>query len=129
MKRRPILNFHNTIDAQGKELEQHQAKAESQTEKILRIFKAHPEQDFTPCEIQGKLSYPEIPDNSKETLLTSVRRSISNLTRDGELERTKTRRLGSHGAMNFTWKLRREPDTPAAQGDLDLDDFKEEGLF
>ena len=119
-------DFHNTIDAQDEELEQHEAKAESQSDRILRIFKGHPEQDFTPCEIQDKLPCPY---SIRSPLLTSVRRSITNLTRDGYLERTQTRRLGAHGAMNYTWQLKREPNTPEAQGDLDLDDFKKEGLF
>ncbi len=115
------LEFHNTIDAENKELEQHEAKAITQSEMILRIFRGHQDRDFTPCEIQNY--FLDAP------LLTSVRRSITNLTRDGYLERTQTRRLGAHGAMNYTWQLRREPNTPEAQGDLDLDDFKKEGLF
>ena len=116
------MDFHNTIDAQDEELKQHEAKAESQGDRILRIFKGRPERDFTPCEIEEKL-WDDAP------LLTSVRRSITNLTRDGYLERTNTRRLGAHGAMNYTWQLKREPNTPEAQGDLNLDDFKKEGLF
>ena len=117
------LNWHNTIDAQDDELKQHEAKAETQSDRILRMFRGHPERDFTPCEIHNSLGTIDQP------LLTSVRRSISNLTRDGHLERTKTRRLGAHGAMNYTWQLKPEPNTPEAQVDLDLDDFKKEGLF
>ena len=117
------LEFHNTIDAQAEELKQHEAKAETQGERILRMFRGHPERSFTPCEIHNSLGTIDQP------LLTSVRRSITDLTRDGYLERTSTRRLGAHGAMNYTWQLKREPNTPEAQGDLDLDDFKKEGLF
>ena len=87
MKRRPILHFHNTINAQDEELKQHEVKAITQGDRILRMFRGHPERNFTPCEIQEKL-WSDAP------LLTSVRRSITNLTRDGYLERTKTRRLG-----------------------------------
>lgn len=110
--------FYNTINAQGDELKQHEATAATQAEMILRIFKGHPDQDFTPCEIHNY--FLDAP------LLTSVRRSITNLTRGGHLERTKTRRLGAHGAMNYTWQLKQKP---ATQGSLGLDDFKEEGLF
>ena len=117
-----LLDFYNTINAEKDELKQHEAKAETQSARILRMFSGHPERSFTPCEIQEKL-WADAP------LLTSVRRSISNLTRDGYLERTNTRRLGAHGAMNYTWQLKREPNTPEAQGDLDLNDFKKEGLF
>ena len=116
-----IKDFHNTIDAQGDELKQHEAKAENQSDRILKIFKSNPERDFTPCEIEKKL-WGDAP------LLTSVRRSITNLTRDGKLERTETRRLGAHGAMNYTWRLRRKPDTAEAQGSLGLDDFRETGF-
>ena len=116
-------DFHNTINAQDEELKQHEAKSETQGERILRIFSGHPERSFTPCEIHNSLGTIDQP------LLTSIRRSITNLTRDGYLERTSTRRLGAHGAMNYTWQLKPEPNTPEAQGDLDLDDFKREGLF
>lgn len=112
-----MRKFHNTIDANAEELEQHKAKAESQGDQILRIFNGHPERDFTPCEIHGKLWYKLWDDRP---LLTSVRRSITDLTRHGSLERTNTRRLGAHGAMNYTWRLRQKPNTAEAHGSLNI---------
>ncbi len=90
--------FHNTIGLLPSEKVERERKALSQTEHILQIFKAYPDKDFTPPEICEHL--PGFP------LLTSVRRSISDLTKAGDLVKTENKRMGKFNEMNYTWKLR-----------------------
>lgn len=60
---------------------------------------------LTPSQVHGYLcdeAGPQAP------LLTSIRRSLTNLTRRGALEHHRAdRRPGPHGATESTWSLRR----------------------
>lgn len=91
-------NFYNTIDLKGQELRKANAKALTQEELIHKVFKSNPKESFTPAEIHkaiGEISCP----------LTSVRRAISNLTKDGKLIQTEEQRQGIYGKKNYCWKL------------------------
>lgn len=89
--------FHNTIGLLPSEHREREKKAISQDEKILKFFKENPHADFTPSQvwIQFGQQYP----------LTSIRRSITNLTKAGELVKTDNKRPGLFGEANYTWKL------------------------
>jgi hypothetical protein len=70
------LVFHDTISLPLEQLEKGRKKAVRQKDRILAIFRNHPELWFTPYQIQ------EIYEESFELpiLITSVRRSITDLT-------------------------------------------------
>lgn len=90
--------FHNTIGLLPSEKIGREKIALTQTEMILRFFEANPNQEFTPCEVWQSVGYATI-------LLNSVRRSVTNLTKAGDLIKTGNRKAGIYGELNYTWKL------------------------
>jgi hypothetical protein len=62
------------------------------------MFKTHPELSFTPVDVHYNCF-------DESTPLTSVRRSITTLTKKGELQQTGEQREGLFGKKNYTWKL------------------------
>jgi hypothetical protein len=91
--------WHNSIALLPSEKIGREKIALTQTEKILRFFQANPDKEFTPCEVWQAVGYGDM-------LLTSTRRSISNLTKAGDLVKTGNRRAGIYGELNFTWTLK-----------------------
>jgi hypothetical protein len=92
--------FHNTIGLLPSEKLGREKLALTQTEKILRFFHANPDKEFTPCEVWQAVGYADM-------LLTSIRRSMSNLVKAGELVKTDNRKIGLYGEWNYTWKLKK----------------------
>jgi len=88
--------FYNTTNLNGADLKKSTGRAESQTEKILRFFLSHPDWSFTPAMIQKVFG---------NILLTSVRRSMSDLTKSGDLIKTDSQALGNFGSANYKWML------------------------
>ena len=91
-------DFHNTIDLKGSELKEAEAQAKGQTEKIYDYFVAHPNQTFTPTEIHNRLFGGRAP-------ITSIRRAITDLTKEDKLMKTKIKRFGDFGKVNYCWML------------------------
>ncbi len=82
MELRPIgqgeLIFHDTVPLPLEQLEKGRRKAIRQKDRILNIFRQYPETWFTPYEIH------EIYERVyRYILITSVRRSITDLTLEG----------------------------------------------
>lgn len=92
------LSFFNTIDLRGPELSKAQSVASTQEDKVLKVFQSAKYKTFTPAEIHIALG--------QQFLLTSVRRSISNLTKKGLLEQTEELRPGNYGLPNRAWRLK-----------------------
>ena len=88
--------FYNTTNLNGADLKKSRGRAESQTEKILRFLLAHPDRAFTPAEVYRAMD---------GFLLTSVRRSMSDLTKSGDLIKTDSQALGQFGSANYKWML------------------------
>lgn len=87
--------YHNTLPIHGKALETAEAKAQSLEVMILKYFSDHSSQGFTPPEVQLVFG--------QQWPLTSVRRSITNLTTKGFLITTGERRPGLFGSDNNVW--------------------------
>ena len=91
-------HYHNSTDLEGKALETSVRKAKTQEEAIYALFKARPSDILTPFEVQRLLDNQFVP-------ITSIRRAISNLTREEKLVKTPYKKKGEYGALNYTWKL------------------------
>lgn len=90
--------FYNTTRETGEILTKSHKKARSQDEIILDFFRSNPLKEFTPFEVQegsGLLNCPA----------TSIRRSITNLTKSGFLFKTENKKEGIYGKDNYCWKL------------------------
>lgn len=106
--------YYNTTNLKGEDLKNAQQQALTQNEAIYLLFTQR-SRDFTPSEVlfilQEKLNYPP---------LTSIRRSISDLTRSGLLIRTEIKRNGQYGRKEYAWKRAIEPK-PETEPDMDFD--------
>ena len=96
--------FYNTIDLPESELKVRQLKAGSQNAKVLQWFKCYSDKAYTPFEVWSDIiKWPLV---SYKTPITSIRRGISDLTKLGYLEKTKEKRAGEYGELNYCWKLK-----------------------
>ena len=90
-------SFFNTTNEDGAQLALFQMKARTQDERILEYFQAHFLSELTPSEVHEAIM-PNAP-------LTSTRRAISNLTRQGQLRKTTTKRKGPFGRPEYCWRI------------------------
>lgn len=94
----PAGRFYVTTRLTPEEAKTAVARAESQTHAVLALFRAHLE--LTPSQAHGMLAKAGLT-----VLLTSVRRSISDLTRDRILRKTTEQRPGPWGMPETVWAL------------------------
>jgi hypothetical protein len=96
----PGRSFHNTISLKGEELVIAAAQARTQEERILAFFRSRPGRVFTPEDLLAIMPL--------RTPITSVRRAMTNLTRDGLLAKVplEQRRVrGKLGKPVHSWRF------------------------
>lgn len=93
-----MKSFYNTVGLTNKRLVDAIKKSESQSKAIYLVFKHNPKKHYSPIEIHNIFK--------KSMLLTSVRRSITNLTNAGMLVKTDKKVEGQYGVVNLTWKFK-----------------------
>ncbi len=92
------MSYYNTTREKGEQLKANWKKAESQDEIIMKYFEEYSK--ATPSEVW---TYMSRRDN--KILLTSVRRSITNLTESNILFKTQEKRKGIYGRNEYIWAL------------------------
>ena len=90
------MTYYNTTNESGEQLKEYKEKSLSQNEKITRFFIQRKGQNFTPSEILSRCFSPLTP-------LTSIRRSMSNLTKEGYLKQIDLKRMGIYGRKENCW--------------------------
>ena len=103
------LVFHDTVPLPSEELERARRKATTQRDVILQIFKDNPEHHWTPYAVLMSMERYGVP-----MLITSIRRSITDLTKEGRLIKCdySERKPGNYGMTNRTWKFNKEYANP-----------------
>jgi len=93
-------SYHNTVGHTGEKLQSHELKAYSQDQVIADFFTTNPGTIWTPWEVQAMaFNIPRPP-------ITSIRRAMSNLTRDGILTKTdKKKVVGVYGHTSYSWTI------------------------
>tara|TARA_R110002020_G_scaffold11657_7_gene43592 strand:- start:1387 stop:1686 length:300 start_codon:yes stop_codon:yes gene_type:complete len=91
------MTYYNTNHEQGNVLDRSRRKVRNQEEVIFDLFNKYPKEEFTPFEVQLRLNLM--------CPITSVRRAISNLTKEHKLEKSSKQKLGKYGKLNHTWHL------------------------
>ena len=92
--------YHNTTHQEGEKLREYQAKAGSQDERILAYMKSFRfGTQFTPTMLHRAVFDFSCP-------ITSVRRSLSNLTLAGVLVKTDMLSEGMYGREEHNWVLK-----------------------
>jgi hypothetical protein len=92
-------SFYNTINAEGQMLMSFDEQAAKQDDIILDLFRKNAHRDITPFEMESCLRL-----NGKRYPITSIRRSITNLTKEGKLVKTEVMRPGEYGKPNYAWR-------------------------
>lgn len=90
-------SYHNTVLATGADLAAKEQRAATQDEKVLQFFQKNKGKEFSPCQV-----WQEIAHNKP---LTSIRRSITNLTTAGKLKKTGNKIIGVYGDKVNCWTL------------------------
>ena len=85
--------YYNTTSETGDNLKESHKKAESQQQKGLDYFRNNGES--TPSKVASKLNL----------LITSARRCITDLTKDGHLKKTEKKATGMYGKPEYVWKI------------------------
>jgi len=91
--------FHNTVNLEGEQLAKAEDSAKNQDEIILKFFEKNIGW-FTPYQV-WKAIFTERPP------LTSIRRSITTLTKNGKLQKSEATVVkdGGFGVPSHGWKL------------------------
>lgn len=91
-------SYHNTTGERRENVLQHrEKKARRQNNEILDYFKAHCMESFTPYQVWNILG--------RKQQLTSVRRAITDLTKEGLLMTTGEMRPGGFGVDVNCWQF------------------------
>lgn len=76
-------------------------RAATQEQVILALFRAYEGESFTPSEVANRVNRGRSP----EWPITSIRRSLTNLTERGALRRLPVQRMGPLGSPEHAWSL------------------------
>lgn len=94
------MSYYNTVNEKGDDLKKNKIKAQSQDEVISDFFINNPGELFTPWEIRNMVFNPPYPP------ITSVRRSMTTLTKKGILEKTNHKKhVGQYDRVSYSWTL------------------------
>lgn len=102
-----MTSYHETATEPGAKVETYEQLAQTQEEKIAALFHVEPGKAWAPSALRDKLFSKLVP-------VTSVRRALSNLTRDGVLAKTDDTVDGPHGHAEHLWRLASAPSAPSA---------------
>jgi hypothetical protein len=98
------LVFHDSVPLSDNQLEKARIRAKGQKQRILDFFSRHPSTRFTPPEVEEFTGI----------LLTSARRAMTDLTKEGHLIKCQysEREQGKYGIDNRTWMFNNEYVAP-----------------
>ena len=93
------MSYYDTTHIRSDVLREMRVKARSQEEAVMKYldFMGSQVRDFTPSELWRDVFRSRVP-------LTSVRRAITDLTREGRLWKTSETRQGEYGRPEGVWK-------------------------
>lgn len=92
------MSYYNTTHESGENLTEYWEKANAQQRLVLDFFSERKGMLFTPSQVYKALHIPETP-------LTSIRRAITDLTNEGLLHKTDSKRMGDYGRPECCWKM------------------------
>ena len=100
------MPFYNTIELQNSDLDRARRKASSQQERILAFFMSNPGRLITPDEVWTHV-FPvrDFGDDSRNAPITSIRRAMTNLTKEGLLVKTQHMKPGYYDKLVYCWQL------------------------
>ena len=94
--------FYNTTNEEGSVLKLSRVKEANQTMLVLEVFKAFPNESFSPDDVARYIDRVL----KKQYPITSIRRAVTELTKEDSLVKTKEKKMGNWGKRVHTWKLK-----------------------
>lgn len=91
-----MKSFHNTTSVSGSQLDLFETKAQSQEEILIEIFRRY-------YKLSASQAFKLYPDSN--TPITSIRRGISNLTKQGKLSMTSDQVEGLYGRKEYVYVI------------------------
>jgi hypothetical protein len=88
------MDYYNTTNSKGLELKERRAKAKSQKEVIKRLYSSY-EEGLSPGDVYDLVD--------RKWPITSIRRAITNLTKEGYLIKTERTASGIYGREEHVW--------------------------
>ena len=92
------MTYYNTTRQEGKQLEVSWDKTKSQDDKVMEYFRAHGK--ATPSEV-----WIHFNENENNVPITSIRRSITNLTNSYLLSKTDNKKEGVYCRPEYVWEI------------------------
>ena len=90
--------YYNTTNERSIELERARDSAKKQDSRVYAVFAAHGDSAmFSPWTVKEVMN--------TDAPITSIRRSINTLTKDGRLIKTTVRVMGPYGRPCYCWRL------------------------
>ena len=96
--------YYNTTNEKGSLLKTNMKQATNQEQLTLAVFQTYPNDNLSAYDV-----WQFLIDNdsiNEQTPLTSIRRSITDLTNRNRLVKTDKRVLGNAGRSTYTWRLK-----------------------
>ena len=90
------MAYYNTTRQKGEQLKVSWKKTKSQDDKVMEYFHAHGK--GTPSEVWIYFRDSNVP-------ITSIRRSITNLTNSNLLSKTNNKKEGVYGRPEYVWEI------------------------
>ena len=94
------MTYYNTTAQKGEILDNFKSKASDQNSIIMEWFKANKDKEVSTDDIWINLFDTSVVPQ------TSIRRSITNLTSEGLLEKLDKKKMGIYGRPVYLWKLK-----------------------
>jgi|TARA_R100001480_G_C4693864_1_gene176541 predicted ArsR family transcriptional regulator len=92
------MSYYNTTREKGKQLKVNWNKSESQDIKVMEYFNKHKE--ASPSQV-----WMSFVKDGGRVPMTSIRRSITNLTQDNYLIKSEKKKQGYYGRPEYIWSL------------------------
>lgn len=96
--------YYNTTNEKGSLLQTNMKQANNQEQLTLAVFQTYPNDNLSAYDVWQFLIDNE--SINEQTPLTSIRRSITDLTNRNRLVKTNKRVLGNAGRSTYTWRLK-----------------------
>ena len=102
------MAYHNTTNEDGPQLARFQKHAKTQEAQILKVFRdawvKNKGSTLSPSQVYDRLWYNR-DTKQASYLLTSIRRAITDLTKEGYLVKTDKKIKGPYGRPEYLWRL------------------------
>lgn len=90
------MSYYNTTNETGNNLKEFKAKAKNQEDRIIAVMRANPEMHYGASDLSR--IFPNM-------LLTSIRRSLSNLSKSNLIYKTDKKQQGLFSRNEYTFML------------------------